>query len=108
MVEKEDVYLALSDVYDPEIRVNIVELGLIYNVEIGNQKVDIKMTLTSPNCPASPEIKNNVFRVVNALSGVEDVSIEVVWEPKWQPDMMSDEAKLDLGYDVFCQNERKW
>lgn len=108
MVEKDDIYLALSDVYDPEIRINIKELGLIYDVEIENKKVAIKMTLTSPNCPASPEIKNNVQRAVMDLPGVEDVHIDVVWEPKWEPQMMSEEAKLDLGYDVFCQDERKW
>ena len=108
MPEKDDVYLALSDVYDPEIRINIVELGLLYDVEIENNKVNIKMTLTSPNCPASPEIKNNVHKAVLGLSGVKDVHIDIVWEPQWGPQMMSEEAKLDLGYDVFCQDERKW
>ena len=108
MPEEDDVYLALSDVYDPEIRINIVELGLVYGVEIENNKVNIKMTLTSPNCPASPEIKKNVHKAVLGLSGIEDVHIDIVWEPQWGPQMMSEEAKLDLGYDVFCQDERKW
>jgi metal-sulfur cluster biosynthetic enzyme len=66
------------------------------------------MTLTSPNCPASPEIKYNVLRTVKSLKGVNDVNIDLVWEPKWDPAMMSEEAKLELGFDVFCQDERKW
>ena len=108
MIDKEDIFLALSDVYDPEIRINIVELGLIYNVAIDDSTVDIEMTLTAPNCPASPEIKNNVVKTVKKLKGVKDVNLNVVWEPSWQPSMMSEEAKLDLGYDVFCEDERKW
>ena len=108
MVEIEDVYMALSDVYDPEIRINIVELGLVYNVEIKDKIVDVKMTLTSPNCPASPEIRNNARNAVVSIPGVIEANINVVWEPKWEPDMMSEEAKLDLGYDVFCQDERKF
>ena len=108
MIDKEDIFLALSDVYDPEIRINIVELGLIYNVAIDDSTVDIEMTLTAPNCPASPEIKNNVVKTVKKLKGVKDVNLNVVWEPSWHPSMMSEEAKLDLGYDVFCEDERKW
>jgi metal-sulfur cluster biosynthetic enzyme len=108
MIDKEDVYLALSDVYDPEIRINIVALGLIYMVEIEADKINIEMTLTAPNCPASPEIRNNVIKTLKQLKGINDVNLNVVWEPAWEPSMMSEEAKLDLGYDVFCENERKW
>lgn len=108
MMDIEDIYLALKDVYDPEIRINIVDLGLIYKVEINDQNVEIQMTLTSPNCPASPEIKRNALQAVRNVNGVKNVQIEVVWQPSWQPQMMSEEAKLDLGYDVFCQDERKW
>lgn len=108
MIDKEDVYLALSDVYDPEIRINIVDLGLIYDVHIDESDVNIKMTLTAPNCPASQEIKSNVIKAVKFLKGVKEVNLDVVWEPSWQPSMMSETAKLDLGYDVFCENERKW
>jgi metal-sulfur cluster biosynthetic enzyme len=108
MIDKEDVYLALSDVYDPEIRINIVDLGLIYNVQIENDTLFVEMTLTAPNCPASPEIKNQVVRILKQLKGINEVNLNVVWEPAWEPSMMSEEAKLDLGYDVFCENERKW
>jgi len=108
MIDKEDVFLALSDVYDPEIRINIVDLGLIYMVEIEADKINIEMTLTAPNCPASPEIRNNVIKTLKQLKGINDVNLNVVWEPAWEPSMMSEEAKLDLGYDVFCENERKW
>lgn len=101
MVNEEDVYLAMSDIYDPEIRVNIVDLGLIYDVRIENKNVKITMTLTSPNCPASPEIKNNVFNTVKNLKGVEDVELELIWDPPWDPSRMSEEARLELGYDVF-------
>jgi len=108
MIDKEDVYLALNDVYDPEIRINIVDLGLIYKVEIEEAKINIEMTLTAPNCPASPEIKNKVINTLKQLKGINDVNLNIVWEPAWEPSMMSEEAKLDLGYDVFCENERKW
>jgi len=77
VVDKEDIYLALSDVYDPEIRVNIVELGLIYDVQIDGKIAKIKMTLTSPNCPASSEIKNNVIRNAKSLKGIDDVELEL-------------------------------
>ena len=108
MIDKEDIYLALSDVYDPEIRINIVDLGLIYDIQIEKDTVDIEMTLTAPNCPASPEIKSKVLQTVKQLKGINKVNLNVVWEPSWNPSMMSEEAKLDLGYDVFCENERKW
>lgn len=101
MASEDDIYLAISDVYDPEIRVNIVDLGLIYDVTINDGNVKIKMTLTSPNCPASPEIKNNVMRVVKELHGVADVELELIWDPPWDPSRMSEEARLELGYDVF-------
>lgn len=104
MVDVEDVYLALSDVYDPEIRTNIVDLGLIYDVKISGSQVSIKMTLTSPNCPASPEIKNNVVIAAKALKGVGDVDLELVWDPPWDQSLMSDGAKLELGFDINTED----
>ena len=101
MIDKEEILLALSDIYDPEIRVNIVDLGLIYDVDIEGESVNIKMTLTSPNCPASPEIKNNVVRSTRAIKGVKNVNLELVWEPPWDTSRMSEEARLELGYDIF-------
>ncbi len=100
MIDEEDIYLALSDVYDPEIRTNIVDLGLIYNVTVNESEIKIEMTLTSPNCPASPEIKNNVLKSVRSLKGVKDVDLELVWEPKWDESRISEEAKLELGLEL--------
>lgn len=108
MADKEDIYLALSDIYDPEIRVNIVDLGLIYSVEINEHVVDIEMTLTAPNCPASSQLKDNVIKAVKLLNGINEVNLNIVWEPSWNPSMISEAARLELGLDVYCENERKW
>lgn len=88
----------LKTVFDPEIPVNIYELGLVYEIhadEFGN--VHIKMTLTSPNCPAVESLPGEIHSKVNALAGVEHVKVEIVWEPPWSPELMSDAAKLELG-----------
>jgi metal-sulfur cluster biosynthetic enzyme len=106
MITEEDVYLAISDVYDPEIRTNIVDLGLIYDVKVSGPEVQIKMTLTSPNCPASPEIRNNVIKVTRALKGVEKVDLELVWEPTWDESRLSEAARLELGLDLSEANCR--
>ena len=86
-------------VQDPELMLNIVDLGLIYNVEITEKKsAEITMTLTSPGCPAGPEIITNVQREThNAYPALDDVNIHLVWSPFWNPEMMSDEAKDELG-----------
>ena len=99
-IEKK-IWDQLKTCYDPEIPVDIVELGLIYDlsVEDGNsgKRVNIKMTLTAPGCGMGPVIADEVDRKVNGLDGVEDVSVELVWEPMWTRDMMSEEAQLELG-----------
>ncbi len=96
-----EVLDALRVVYDPEIRVNIVDLGLIYSVDVRDDGfVLIKMTLTSPGCPVSGQIKADIERIVRRMSGVSDLEIELVWDPPWGPMMMSEEAKLMLGYDI--------
>ncbi len=86
-------------VQDPELMLNIVDLGLIYNVEITEKKsAEITMTLTSPGCPAGPEIITNVQRETHmAYPALDDVNIHLVWSPFWNPEMMSDEAKDELG-----------
>jgi FeS assembly SUF system protein len=89
---------ALSSVYDPEIPVNIWELGLIYDIEIdASRRAHIRMTLTAPACPAAQALPLEVERSVRAVEGVTDATVEVVWEPAWSPDRMSDAAKLQLG-----------
>lgn len=91
---------ALKSVVDPEIQYNIYDLGLIYNVNILEDKtVGIEMTLTSPACPFGPMIIHDVRESCLAV-GAEDVQIDLVWQPPWSPDMMSEEAKLDLGFDL--------
>jgi len=89
---------ALQTVYDPEVPVNIYEMGLIYGVELdplGN--ASISMTLTAPNCPAAQSLPMEVEEKVRAVDGVNDVHLEIVWEPPWDPSLMSDAAKLQLG-----------
>jgi FeS assembly SUF system protein len=84
--------------YDPEIPVDIYELGLIYDIQIKPDKtVDVKMTLTSPNCPVAGTLPGEVEEKVKAVEGIKDARVEVVWDPPWSQEMMSDEAKLELG-----------
>jgi len=94
----ERVIEALRTVYDPEIPVNIFELGLIYKVDIeDNNVVKIDMTLTSPHCPVAEILPEEVRQKVFAVDGVTDAEVGVVWEPPWHPGMMSEEAQLELG-----------
>ena len=90
---------ACRSVYDPEIPVNIYELGLIYTIDIDDENsVDIKMSLTAPGCPVAGEMPGWVADAVEPLPGVKQVNVELVWEPPWGMDMMSDEARLELGF----------
>lgn len=89
---------AIRTVYDPEIPVNIYELGLVYDVEVEPDGfVTVRMTLTSPGCPAAQSLPVEVDAKVRAVPGVTDANVEVVWDPPWSMEMMSDEAKLELG-----------
>ena len=94
---KSQVVAALKTCYDPEIPVNIYELGLIYDVDVSNNVVHIKMTLTSPACPVAGSLPPEVERKVRTIPGVGDAKVEVVWDPPWKPEMMSESAKLQLG-----------
>ena len=100
-VQEEQVWEQLRTVYDPEIPVNIVELGLVYDLEITPKEngdfVHIKMTLTAPGCGMGPAIAQDAEQKIRSIRGVTDVFVEIVWEPLWDRDMMSDEAKLQLG-----------
>jgi FeS assembly SUF system protein len=90
---------ACRSVYDPEIPVNIYELGLIYTVDINDEsEVNIKMSLTAPGCPVAGEMPGWVAEAIEPLAGVKTVDVELVWEPPWGMDMMSDEARLELGF----------
>ena len=94
----ERVIDALRTVYDPEIPVNIFELGLIYKVDIDDDsRVNIEMTLTSPACPVAGTLPDEVRDKVEGVEGVSGASVEVVWDPPWHPGMMTEEAQLELG-----------
>lgn len=97
-ITKEAVYAALKDVYDPEIPVSIVDLGLVYDVKIIDDWVGVKMTLTSPGCGLSNQIANNVRERVASIQGVHEADVRIVWEPQWSPDMMSEEAKKKVQF----------
>jgi FeS assembly SUF system protein len=89
---------ALKDCYDPEIPVNIYELGLIYNMKIDDDyNVDILMTLTSPNCPVAESLPMEVKERVSSIEGINEVRVEVTFEPPWDKDMMSEAAMIELG-----------
>jgi FeS assembly SUF system protein len=95
---EENIILVLKTIYDPEIPVDIFELGLIYEVAIGDEaNVNIKMTLTSPACPVAGTLPPEVETKVRAIEGVKDSKVEIVWSPPWDKDMMSDAAKVKLG-----------
>ena len=96
---EQKVISTLETVYDPEIPVNIYELGMIYNIKINdNADVEILMTLTSPACPVAESLPIEVREKVNGIEDVNEVNVELVWEPPWNKDMMSEEAKLNLGF----------
>jgi FeS assembly SUF system protein len=95
----EQVVDACRSVYDPEIPVNIYELGLIYTIDIDDENaVRIKMSLTAPGCPVAGEMPGWVADAVEPIPGVKQVDVDLVWEPPWGMDMMSDEARLELGF----------
>ncbi|MGV6860840.1 MAG: SUF system Fe-S cluster assembly protein [Putridiphycobacter sp.] len=96
---EEKIIASLKEIYDPEIPVDIFELGLIYEVRIKEDgKVDIEMTLTSPNCPVAESLPNDVKNKVELLDDVSECTVNIVFDPPWDKDMMSEEAQLELGF----------
>jgi FeS assembly SUF system protein len=96
---KDKVIEALRTVFDPEIPVNIWELGLVYKVEVSeDREVDIVMTLTSPACPVAGSLPGEVERKAAGVDGIEDARVELTWEPQWTTSMMSESARLELGF----------
>lgn len=94
----ERIILALKGVFDPEIPVNIYDLGLIYSVDINSEgHVDVQMTLTTPGCPVAQTFPGTVEQAVNQVEGVQDCTVELVWEPPWTQDRMTEAARLELG-----------
>lgn len=97
MVTKDEVYEALQGCYDPEIPVNIVDLGLIYDVEINEDKVNVKMTLTAPGCGMGAMIASDAQEKILQIPGVSEAKVDLVWDPPWDPSRISEEAKQKLG-----------
>ena len=98
MVDQESVLEALSNVIDPELGLDFVELGLIYDVEIEGGRVSITFTLTTPACPIGPQVSEQIEEFVGEIDGVEEVVPNMVFSPPWTPDKMSEDAKFALGY----------
>ena len=94
---KEKVINEIKKIYDPEIPVNIYELGLIYDVSIIEKNVKVKMTLTTPNCPVAESLPKEVKESIMEIDGVDKVDLDLVWEPPWDKSMMSEAAKLELN-----------
>jgi len=98
-LSKEKVIEALKEVFDPEIPVNIVDLGLIYNVEIDSGEVDVKMTLTAAGCGMGPYIAQQAEWAISELEEVEDVNVDIVFDPPWDPEKITEDGKKLLGID---------
>ena len=94
---KEKVIAEIKKIYDPEIPVNIYELGLIYDVFVKNNDVNVKMTLTTPNCPVAESLPKEVKDSIMEIKGVNKVELDLVWDPPWDKSMMSEAAKLELN-----------
>ena len=98
MSKKEKIIEEIRKIYDPELPVNIYDLGLIYDIEVKDEKiVIIKMTLTTPNCPVAESLPKEVKEGAMQVEGIEDVDLELVWDPPWNKEMMSEAAKLELN-----------
>ena len=99
-VSENDIIKKIKTVFDPEIPVNIYDLGLIYKLDIDKtNNIIIKMTLTTPNCPVAGSMPESVGKAVSEIEGISSIKVELVWEPKWSKDMMTEDAKLAL--DIF-------
>jgi len=98
MATKEDVLEVLRQVEDPELGMDIVDLGLLYDVEVEGSKVKVTYSLTSMGCPAGPLIAGDIDRAAREVPGVEDVDLELTFDPPWTPDRMSEDAKFILGF----------
>ena len=99
MPTSEQVFDELKQIYDPEIPVNIVDLGLVYTVDVDEAACKVTMSLTSRSCPSAQEIPDVMKRKILAMEGIDDADIEVVWEPQWTPQMITEEGRKILGID---------
>ena len=99
LISEEEVVKCIKTVMDPEIPVNLYDLGLIYSIKIKENNVVIKMTLTNPNCPVAGQMPENVGKSIQHLDGLKSIEVSLVWDPPWSKDLMSEDAKLAL--DIF-------
>jgi metal-sulfur cluster biosynthetic enzyme len=97
MIDQETLLSALRTVKDPELLVNVIDLGLVYSIQTHDDQVDVEMTLTSPACPAGPEMLRNAVMALEAVEGVAKANVKLVMSPPWSPDKMSDAARDELG-----------
>ncbi|MCA1684628.1 MAG: metal-sulfur cluster assembly factor [Planctomycetia bacterium] len=97
MADQETILNALRTVQDPELNVNVVDLGLVYSIQTRDDQVDVEMTLTTPACPAGPEILRNAAGALEKIEGVSKANVKLVMSPPWSPDRMSDDARDQLG-----------
>ena len=91
---------ALAGVVDPELHMNIVELGLVYKIEVDGGSAHVEMTLTSPGCPFGPYLLHQVNEAVEKVEGITEAQVDIVWDPPWSPEKMTEEARLELGFDI--------
>jgi len=100
VISTEQLLEELRVVLDPELGINIVDLGLVYRAESGDDRVEVDFTLTYPGCPIGPELKGEIEQVLKDVTGIESVEATLVWEPLWGPERMTEEARLSLGYPI--------
>ena len=99
LINKEEIIACIKTVMDPEIPVNLYDLGLIYSIENSNNNILIEMTLTNPNCPVAGQMPENVAKSIEQIDGLRSIEVKLVWTPTWSKDLMSEDAKLAL--DIF-------
>ncbi|MFO7782031.1 MAG: metal-sulfur cluster assembly factor [Spirochaetia bacterium] len=100
MATRSEVLDALSRVVDPEIGINIVDVGLVYRVDVQDDRVEVDFTLTSPGCPLADTIVQDIHKEITEGTGIADVQVNLVWNPPWSLDFMSEDARLQLGYPI--------
>jgi metal-sulfur cluster biosynthetic enzyme len=98
MIKQETLVTALKTVKDPELNLNVIDLGLVYSIQIHEDQVEVEMTLTSPACPVGPEIIRNAVAALEKVDGVTKADVRLVMSPPWSPDRMTDEARDELGF----------
>jgi len=99
LINKEEIIACIKTVLDPEIPVNLYDLGLIYSIKNTDNNISIEMTLTNPNCPVAGQMPENVAKSIEQINGLKSIEVKLVWEPTWNKDLMSEDAKLAL--DIF-------